>query len=211
MAALGKVARGPAAKPRVLVIIDHPNQLETCHQALKAMAEFLPLEDPVEAVELIARFQPDVVMMGIREQRYTGLQVASMIQSNPRLSHIEIVFVQGPFVESGHLAAARRITANPLVRPPFQVEEVRRAVQEVCNKPNFRVREKNVGYGVYVTEVLKRAESYRAMENKKLEKESYRENAQTLASFMARELKDYKEPVGYEELKGVGNKIHRVN
>jgi CheY-like chemotaxis protein len=175
------------------------------------LAEFLPLEDPVEAVELIARFQPDVVMMGIREQRYTGLQVAQMMQSNPRLSHIEVVFVQGPFVESSHLATARRLTPNPVVRPPFQVEEVKRTLQAVFGKPNFRVREKNVSYGAYVTEVLKKAEEGRARENKKLEKESYKDNAQTLASFMARELKDYKEPAGHEDLKGVGNKIHHVN
>ena len=210
MTALGKQKSGAAVKPRVLVVIDHPQQLEICHSAMKGIAEFLPLEDPVDAVELIARFQPDIVMAGIKEERYSGLQLAQMMKSNARLSHIETVFVQGPSVESKHLAAARNLSRNTVVKPPFREEDIRSAVREVMARPGFKVREKALGYGVYVSEVIKAAEAERMKGNKERERRSFMDQHVSLAKFMATELKDYREPAGYDEMKGIGAKVHSV-
>lgn len=210
LGALGKSAAKPVLRPRVLVIIGQPRELDLCNNALRGVAEYLPLEDPVEAVVLIARFQPDIVVMGIHEERFSGLQLAHMLKTNPRLSHIEVVFVQGPQADSKHLAAARLLTTNAVLRRPLTEDGVRNNIQAVVQRADFRVREKNLPYGVYVKEVLKAAEADRRKENKHREKESYKEEMHSLLRFMAQELKDYKEPEGYDELKGVGRKVHRV-
>lgn len=210
MAVLGGVAGKSSPKPRALVIIDNPEMLERCNSALKGSAEFLPLEDPVEALVLIARFQPDIVMMGIHEQNFSGLQIAGMLRGNPRLSHIEILFVQSPWADSGHLNAARQLTKNQIIRRPVAEAQVKEAIGEITARPGFRIREKNLTYGVYVKEVIRAAESERAKQNKFLEKRAHSENVHSLSAFMASELRGYREPAGYDELKGPGNKVHNV-
>lgn len=210
LAAIGKAGPKPALKPRVLVIIGHARELDLCNGAFKGVAEFLPLEDAVEAVVLIARFQPDIVMMGIHEDRFSGLQLAHMLKTNPRLSHIEVLFVQGPGTDSKLLASARNLCTNAILRRPLTEETTRAAVQAIIAKPDFKVREKNLTYGVYVKEVLKAAEFDRRKENKHREKQAFDDGMHSLLKFMAQELKDYKEPEGYDELKGIGRKVHRV-
>lgn len=210
LGALGKKVNRGKSRPRVLVIINAQSELEIYHAALAGLAEFLPLEDPVEAVSLIARFQPDIVVMGIHERRFSGLQLAGMMSTNPRLSHIEILFTRGALVEANHLKAASRFSSNDIVRMPVTKERIRQAVEGVLSKPGFKVREKKLTYGVYVKEVINAANEIRRKENKMREKESIREGMRDLYKFMAHELKDYKEPEGYDELKGVGRKVHKV-
>lgn len=210
LGAIGKKPSRDTVKPRVLVLIDEDRQLQICHAAMKGVAEFLPLEDPVEAVELIARFQPDIVMAGIRTQKYSGLQLAQMLRSNPRLSHIEILFVQGPHVEEKHLKAAQSLTKNPIVRMPLDEPSLKKAIQEMSGRRTFKVREKKLGYGVYVKEVIRKAEEERARDNKEREARSYERHHHSLAKFMASELQGYKDPEGYEELLGIGRKEHRI-
>jgi CheY-like chemotaxis protein len=216
-AALAKVGAAPqqsagaALKLRVLVMIDFPDQLTLCHEACRGFAEFLPLEDPVEALVLIARFQPDIVMCGIREKRYSGLEIGQMIRSNARLSHIELAYLQGAWAEPAHVQAATALSRNSIIRPPLTAQRIKNVLQEVARKPGFQVRSKALSYGVYVKEVIKSAEAERLKQNKVKEKESYEDQYQSLVGFMARELKDYREPQGMDELKGVGAKVHRVD
>jgi CheY-like chemotaxis protein len=199
-----------ALKPRILVICDYAGQLEVCNEALRGMAEFLPLEDPVEAIALIARFQPDMVIASIVEKKYSGLQIAQMLKSNRRLEHIEMIFVQNAYCEPALVNRAMQITGNQVLRVPLNTDRIRSAVTEILRKPGFQVREKAVPYGMYVTEVIRAAENERAKQRKHLEKQSFEDQFHSLASFMAKELKEYKEPVGYDELKGIGAKSHRV-
>lgn len=198
------------ARPRILVLIDGPRQLETCHNAFKGLAEFLPLEDAVEAVELIARFQPDIVMFGIAGPDYSGLQLAQLIQSNPRLAHIEILFIHNRDVDERTLSAIRRHTRNALLRPPLTEESLRRALQEITSRAGFAVRAKNLSYGVYVKEVIRAADQERAKENKYREKEALADKMSSLKGFMARELRDYKDLKLPDDPNLPGNRVYEV-
>lgn len=212
LGALGKTAAKHArpTQPRILVLIDRVEHLEIFHRALKGIAEFLPLEDPVHAVELIARFQPDVVVASIISPRYSGLQLAQLLRSNPRLSHIAMIFVQGPQADGQSLQSAERLTRVPILRLPLSEASISEAIQTLLRTPGFSIRDKNLGYGVYVKEVLRAADEARQKENKEREKEIYELNFGHLARFMAHELKDYKEPEGFDELKGIGHKFHEI-
>ncbi len=184
-------ARKPAATlllPRVLVIIDVPESLPVAHEALKGLAEFLPLEDPVEAVELIARFQPDIVVAGIRTPKYSGLELGRMLQGSVRLAHTQLIFVVGNRTSDADANAARRMSGNELLYMPLKADLMHTAVRNAMSKPGFQVREKALSYGVYVKEVLKAVEAERAKVNKELEKEAFRRKTMGIESFMAREL-----------------------
>ena len=210
LAALGKKREASSLKPRVLVVIDDKREFESYHHGLKGLAEFLPLEDPVEAVELIARYQPDIVALGVQTPDYSGLQLGKMLRSNQRLAHIELLYIQRARTDEKQLAAARQLSHNPVIASPVEEDRLRRAVETITQKPGFFVREKKLSYGNYVKEVIRKADAERAKENKALEKESLRDKHRSLARFMAEEFQNYKEPEGYEELKGIGRHSYEV-
>ncbi len=187
------VSRPQSLKPRALVIVSDPKHLEIWNNGLKGVAEFLPLEDPVEAVELIARFQPDIIVLGIFERQYSGLQLAAMLRENPRLSHIQLLFVQSQSNTAEHISTAQRMTSNALLRAPLTDVRCRHAVDAVISQQGFIVREKKLPYGVYVKEVIQAAAHDRAISNKEREKQAYEDKNLSLKKFMAKELKDYKD------------------
>lgn len=190
---LSGVARKPhdvTMKPRVLVLIDSPEQLVSCNAALKGIAEFLPLEDPVEAVELIARFQPDIVVASIEAARYSGLQIAGLLKSNPRLASTEIIFLNPPRLDPQLISKAMALTSNPILRIPHGTDDFKHAVEQVVGRAGFKVRPKNLSYGVYVKEVIRAADEERVKENKDLERQSVEMKMHSLARFMARELSE---------------------
>ncbi len=69
-------------KFRVMIVDDDSD--------IPARGEFMPLEDPVQAIQDIARFQPDVVICPIAIPGWDGLQLVGMLRGNPRLAHIQV-------------------------------------------------------------------------------------------------------------------------
>lgn len=176
-------------RPRVLVIIEQPEALNACAEGLRHLAEFLPLEDPVEAVEIIARYTPDIVVAGIRTAKYSGLELGQMLRSNARLAHTEILYVQGMNTTAAELMAAQRLAGNAPLPSPLTGASIRTAVQYVMHKPGFLVREKKLDYGVYVKEILQVANQERARLQKVMEREAFARKTLGIAQFMANEFK----------------------
>jgi len=185
---------GTAALPRVLVMIDHVELLPAAHEGLRGIAEFLPLEDPVEALEVIVRFQPDIVVASIKTPVYSGLDLGRMLQENVRLSRTQLIFLTHPKVTPPESQAARRMSGNDLLNLGCKADDLRQAVQHVAKKPGFEVRQKGLSYSVYVNEIIKAANAERSKVNKELEKEAFRRKTMGIETFMARELSHYQQP-----------------
>lgn len=187
----GVALAGDGPKPRVLVIIDKAESINEAATGLRGLAEFLPLEDPVEAIELIARFQPDIVVMGVRGPKYSGLEIGNMLRSNARLSHTDILYVLTPTTTPAELNVAQRLSGNPILETPLKGDTLRARVTDITRKPGFEVREKKVSYGIYVKEVLQTVKEERQAANKMLEKEAFAKRTNAIAQFMVQELQDY--------------------
>ncbi|MDK2972359.1 MAG: hypothetical protein PWP23_2114 [Candidatus Sumerlaeota bacterium] len=170
------------ARPRVLCLIDTKTELMAYTEALKGLGEFLPLEDPVEAVAIIARFQPDVVVMHIVGTAYSGLQLAQMLQSNPRLAHIEVIFVFTGQESPAQLKAAERLSSNRQLRSPVTANFAREVFLNLVAKPSFKVRAKKLAYGVYVDEVLKTIRDRKEEVRKEKEREFFEEKHEELVA-----------------------------
>lgn len=179
--------------PRVLVMVSLPEELACAAEGLRGVAEFLPLEDPVEAIEIIARFQPDIVYLSVRNEQYSGLEIAKMLRENPRLSTTELVFIVGGMMTPPEFNAARRLTQNEILPIPLTAQMIRKAFDAIARRPGFSPREKSLGYGVYVKEVIRRADEDRHLRNRAIEREMIMRRSVNLVSFMANELKDYKD------------------
>lgn len=193
-AAKGAKSGGTASLPRVLVMIDHVDLLPAAHEGLRGIAEFLPLEDPVEALEVIVRFQPDIVVASIKTATYSGLDLGRMLQENVRLSRTQLLFLMHPKVTQPEAQAARRMSGNDLLNLGCKADDLRQAVLRVAQKPGFEVRQKGLSYSVYVNEVIKAADAERSKVNKELEKEAFRRKTMGIETFMARELSHYQQP-----------------
>jgi len=183
-AAAKAAGAGGAARPRVLCVIAEPAEMNAYALALKGLAEFLPLQDAVEAVEIIARFQPDIVLVRVVAKEFSGIQLATLLKANPRIAHTEVVFLDTGRESPQQQAAAARASSNPTVRIPVDENTVRNAVKRIVAKPGFAVREKKLAYGAYVTEVLQaergKAEAVRQAKEKEFEKQ----RASALADYM---------------------------
>ncbi len=182
--ASAKSGRAITQRPRVLCMIADSAEMKAYTFALKGLAEFLPLEDPVEAVEIIARFQPDIVSMRLVGGEYSGLQLAQLLKSNPRLSHTEVLFLDTGRETQQQLSVAARLSGNSTVRVPATDSAIRRAIQQIASKPVFRIREKKLSYGAYVSEVLQSERSKAEAVRQQKEREFEKNRVSALGDFM---------------------------
>lgn len=190
-----KKSKSAGPKPRVMCLIENKTELAGYTEAVKGRGEFLPLEDPVEAVEIIARFQPDVVFLHIAGKTYSGLQVGQMIQTNARLSHIELVFLFKGTETIPQMRAAERMTSNKMLKSPLIVQEVQVVLDLIKAKPTFKVREKKLSYGAYVNEVLKTIQARKEQVRRAREQEAFAEQHEHLIEGFEEVLKQYKPAV----------------
>jgi CheY-like chemotaxis protein len=198
--AAAKTGAKAATRPRVLCLINSRPELMAYTEALKGLGEFLPLEDPVEAIEIVARFQPDIVYMNIVAEAYSGLQLAQLFRSNPRLAHIEVVFLFTGRETPAQLQAAQRLTSNPQLRSPITSDQARATLQAIIAKPGFKVRQKKLGYGAYVDEVLRKEREKHEEERKKREKAFYEEKHEDLVVGIQEALRNFRPDPAHEAL-----------
>lgn len=189
-----------ASRPRVLCLIGDPVELPCYTAALKGRAEFLPLEDPVEAIEIIARFQPDIIFARLHEAAYSGLQIGEMLRSNPRLAHIEMVFIATGRESPALLKAAGQRSQVPVLGIPLSEPRVVSALESIRKHPGFRVREKKLPYGRYVDEVLRKQRDRYEEVRKELEKEAYALKTASLVPAIQEALKEFR-PSQLREIK----------
>lgn len=198
--AAAKSGAKAATRPRVLCLINSRAELMAYTEALKGLGEFLPLEDPVEAIEIVARFQPDIVFMNILADAYSGLQLAQLFRGNTRLAHIEVVFLFTGRETPAQLQAAQRLTGNRQLRSPITSDQTRATMQAILAKPDFKVRQKKLGYGSYVDEVLGKERQKHEEERKKREKAFFVEKHEDLVVGIQDALKTFRPDPSHEAM-----------
>ncbi len=76
----------------VLIIDDHPVNLRLAAQVLKAGGHAVLLaEDAEEALDLLERHLPDLVLTDIALPGMDGLELTRRLKSDPRLRHLPVV------------------------------------------------------------------------------------------------------------------------
>lgn len=81
---------------RVLLIDDDPLVAAECATALAAAGmEVEALDDPAQAIDLIRRFLPDLVLLDQMMPRCTGLELATVLRQQEGLLSLPILFLTG--------------------------------------------------------------------------------------------------------------------
>ncbi len=88
----------PASKGngwKVLVVDDNQQNLELLLAYLEDMEEVTPLEahNGVEALEVVTRDSPDLILLDIMMPKMSGFEVCKQLKANPETRHIPVVMV----------------------------------------------------------------------------------------------------------------------
>jgi len=108
----------------VLIVDDNPQNVEL----LQAFLESLPVKlvtasDGVEALEKVAEFSPDLILLDIMMPRMSGFQVCKKIKSDPKTKDIQILMVTA-LNELGDIEQATECGTDDFVSKPVNKFEL---------------------------------------------------------------------------------------
>lgn len=115
--------------PRVLIVEDEPNIVLSLEILLRrAGYETASTGDGEEAMELIRRTRPDVVLLDIMLPKRNGYEVCRSVKSEPDLSSIPVIMLtaKGQEVE---ILKGLELGASAYIAKPFGNAEVLEAVR----------------------------------------------------------------------------------
>lgn len=115
--------------PRVLIVEDEPNIVLSLEILLRrAGYETLSTGDGEEALELIQRTHPEVVLLDIMLPKRNGYEVCRFVKSDPTLSSIPVIMLtaKGQEVE---ILKGLELGASAYIAKPFGNAEVLEAVR----------------------------------------------------------------------------------
>jgi DNA-binding response OmpR family regulator len=115
--------------PRVLIVEDEPNIVLSLEILLRrAGYETASTGDGEEALELIRRTRPDVVLLDIMLPKRNGYEVCRSVKSEPSLSSIPVIMLtaKGQEVE---ILKGLELGASAYIAKPFGNAEVLEAVR----------------------------------------------------------------------------------
>ncbi len=81
-------------KPAVLVVDDNQQNLELLQAYLEDMdCVTVPANDGLEALEIISKNPPDLILLDIMMPKMSGFEVCKRIKNNPQTSNIPVIMV----------------------------------------------------------------------------------------------------------------------
>jgi two-component system, OmpR family, alkaline phosphatase synthesis response regulator PhoP len=109
---------------RVMIVDDNPQNVEL----LQAFLESLPVQiatavDGVDALEKIAQFNPDLILLDIMMPRMSGFQVCRKLKNDPATRDIQILMVTA-LNELGDIEQATECGTDDFVSKPVNKFEL---------------------------------------------------------------------------------------
>jgi len=111
---------GASLAPRTVLVVDDDAPLRALCRAALGEAGFRVLEaaDGDEALELIARDRPDLILLDVMMPRLSGWAVAAELLAEPATGEIPIIFISGRR-EAADRLRAQELRASGYVTKPF--------------------------------------------------------------------------------------------
>jgi len=90
----GKPEKEQDKTPVVLVVDDNQQNLELLQAYLEDMdCETIPARDGVEALEIIGKKSPDLILLDVMMPKMSGFEVCKRIKNDPKTADIPIIMV----------------------------------------------------------------------------------------------------------------------
>jgi two-component system, OmpR family, phosphate regulon response regulator PhoB len=126
---------GASLAPRTVLVVDDDAPLRALCRATLVEAGFRVLEaaDGDEALELIARDRPDLILLDVMMPRLSGWAVAAELLAEPATGEIPIIFVSGRR-EAADRLRAQELSASGYVTKPFDPDGLAATVSTVLDE-----------------------------------------------------------------------------
>lgn len=133
---------GASLAPRTVLVVDDDAPLRVLCRATLDEAGFRVLEaaDGDEALELIARDRPDLILLDVMMPRLSGWAVAAELLDDPATGKIPIVFISGRREATDRLRA-QELRASGYVTKPFDPAGLAATVGTVLDEIEYGERD----------------------------------------------------------------------
>jgi DNA-binding response OmpR family regulator len=124
----------PTAKPRVVIADDDPDIRRLVQITIaNAGCDVTVASDGEEAVELIRKALPDLVILDVLMPRMDGWEVAKELKNDPNTSAIPVMFLTSRGQEHDVLEGFNSGAADYMVKP-FSPRELQARVRAILSK-----------------------------------------------------------------------------
>lgn len=113
---------------RVLVIDDEKDILDLVTITLSPHFEVLTLQDPVDALEIVDVFEPDIMVVDIMMPKVTGYQIIELVRQNPKHQTVSVVVLSAKD-SSRDIKYGYKLGANLYLTKPFQPDRLLKNIQ----------------------------------------------------------------------------------
>ena len=118
---------------KILVVDDDPYILMSLEFLMKkAGYEVMIARDGTEALELINKFKPALILLDIMMPDVDGYAICAYVKDNPKLKEIKIVFISAKTKEAD-IEKGLRLGASRYISKPFSTRDVMQQVKELLN------------------------------------------------------------------------------
>lgn len=117
---------------RVLIVDDIPHNVEILETSLEDKYILETASNGEEALELIPKFRPDLILLDIMMPGIDGYEVCRRIKADPQLSYIKIILVTGKALVEERLKGYE-VGADDYVTKPFVIRELEAKIRVFLN------------------------------------------------------------------------------
>lgn len=102
---------------KILVVDDDPVNLSVIFGILNSRYKVYPLSSGEDALDFLAKQQPDLMLLDIEMPEMSGSELFEKIKNNPALSQIPVIFLTGN-IDTESEAEAFKSGAADFIRKP---------------------------------------------------------------------------------------------
>ncbi|GAB4311495.1 MAG: hypothetical protein Kow0059_01560 [Candidatus Sumerlaeia bacterium] len=175
----------PGPQPRVLIVDDDETVVLNLCRILQKKYEIIPIVDPLEAMDKLVKWEPDIMILAMNMPQINGPQLVRMLQPNPRLRNIQVIFTHDQ-VTAGVSRSAEQFTSHPVIPKNDLYKVIEPALEALCSRPGFRIRPKRTTYNNVAEEFIQELEEMKKEKQRELQKLYSEQRFRDLRTFISR-------------------------
>jgi CheY-like chemotaxis protein len=123
-----------SAAATILIVDDNPTNLKLANYVLEGEGyTVLSARDAQEALEIVARSQPQLILMDIQMPGMDGLALTQKLKADPAYQHIPIVALTS-FAMIGDEAKARAAGCDGYITKPIDAVQLPALIAEILHR-----------------------------------------------------------------------------
>ena len=122
---------------KILIVEDNPQSMKIVMMALRPHGyNLLEATDGEEALEIVSREKPDLIIMDVQLPRLSGLEVTRRLRQMPAFSHVPIIVITA-YAMKGDKEKAIEAGCDAYFTKPINTRELPQIVAEMLQRHKY--------------------------------------------------------------------------